>query len=326
MARKISIAGSSAPTFDADGFPNGTVLVFRNQGETRVGQEAFQESEAYIRTILDNLPVGVAVNSVDPAVEFSYMNDNFVRYYRTTREALASPDTFWEAAYEDVEFRETIRKRVLEDIASGNPERMCWDDVPITRKGAATTFISARNTPIHGKKLMMSTVWDTTERKRAEEELHKLSWAVEQNPSIIYITDPDGRLEYVNPKFTEITGYTSDEALGRLPRILDPDKIPSEEYEERWNTIRAGHEWRGEFHNRKKNGESFWETASISSIKDAAGSITHFVIVIEDTTARKQAEEALRVSEERFRVVAESAPDAIISIDSHGTIVFWKIA
>jgi PAS domain S-box-containing protein len=287
-------------------------------------RKALQEGEAFIRTVLDNLPVGVAANSVDPTVAFSYMNDNFVRYYRTTREALASPDALWEAVYEDAEFREVIKKEVLEDIASRTPERMYWEDVPITRAGAGTTFISARNIPIEGNKLMLSTVWDTTARKHAEEELRKLSWAVEHGPSMVYITGPDGRLEYVNPKFAEITGYTFEEALGRLPRILDPDKLSPEECRERWDIIRAGHEWRGEFHNRKKNGESFWERASISSIKDAAGSITHLVLVMEDITARKQAEEALRASEERFRVVAESAPDAIISIDSQGKIIFWN--
>ncbi|MEW6579261.1 MAG: PAS domain S-box protein [Chloroflexota bacterium] len=167
--REIPIADSGAPIYDADGDLTGVVLVFRDQTEERAAQKALRESEAYIRTILDNLPIGVAVNSVDPTVTFSYMNDNFVRCYRTTRESLADPDTFWEAVYENAEFREAIKQRVVEDVASGDPERMHWDDVPITRKGEETTFISARNVPIHGTQLMLSAVWDTTERKRAEE-------------------------------------------------------------------------------------------------------------------------------------------------------------
>ena len=102
---------------------------------------------------------------------FSYINDNFVKFYRTTRKAITTPDAFWEAAYPDPEFRETIKNKILEDIASGDPERMYWEDVPIVRTGEEITFVTARNTFIRSSGLMLSTVWDTTERKRAEETL-----------------------------------------------------------------------------------------------------------------------------------------------------------
>lgn len=336
--RDIPIADSGAPTRARDGTLTGVVLVFRDQTQERAAQQVLRDSEAYIRTILDNLPVGVAVNSVDPTVTFSYMNDNFVKFYRTTRAALAETDAFWEAVYEEAEFRETIKRRVLEDIASGDPERMYWEDVPITRQGAGTTYISARNTPIYGQQLMLSTVWDTTERKRAEEELRKLSHAVEHSPSIIYITGSDGRLEYVNPKFTAITGYTAAEAAGRLPRLLDPSRISAEAYEERWRTIRSGGEWRGEFKNYKKSGEVFWESASISSIKDESGAIAHLVIVIEDITERKRAEQrlldwneeleqrviertaALNHAKERVEAILNSSYDVTILCRTDGAI------
>ena len=146
----------------------------------------------------------------------------------------------------------------------------------------------------------LSSGQDVTARKQAEQELRKLSQAVEYSPTIVYITGPNGRLEYVNAKFTEITGYTAREALGRLPRILDPDKISQEEHEERWSVIRSGKEWRGEFQNRKKNGEPFWESVSISSIKNETGTISHFVLVMEDITERKLAEQKLREWNEKL--------------------------
>ena len=90
------------------------------------------------RAIMDNLPIGVAVHSVDPTVDFSYMNDNFPKFYRTTREALPVVDAFWDSAFEDPVFREDIRKRVLADCDSGDPDRMHWEDIPITRKGEET--------------------------------------------------------------------------------------------------------------------------------------------------------------------------------------------
>ncbi|MEW6418297.1 MAG: ATP-binding protein [Nitrospirota bacterium] len=158
---------------DSSGQCIGICGVGRDITERKQAEKALHESESFIRAVLDNLPVGIAVNSVDPTVKFEYMNNNFPKYYRTTREKLADPDAFWNAVYEDPKFREEIKKRVLDDCASGDPERMYWVDVPISRKGEHTTFISARNIPVPNKKLMISIVWDVTERKKAEEELRR---------------------------------------------------------------------------------------------------------------------------------------------------------
>lgn len=144
-------------------------------------------------------------------------------------------------------------------------------------------------------------VTDITERKLAEDQLRKLSRAIEQSPASVVITDKTGTIEYVNPKFTRLTGYTLEEAIGENPRILKSGEQPSEYYRNLWKTILAGEEWQGEFHNRKKNGELYWEVASISPIRDAKGNIANFIAVKEDITRRKEAEEALRVSEEALK-------------------------
>jgi PAS domain S-box-containing protein len=130
---------------------------------------------------------------------------------------------------------------------------------------------------------------DITTQKRSEETLRKLSRAVEQSPTSIVITDREARIEYVNAKFTELTGYTLEEALGRNPSILNSGQTPRETFQQMWTTILAGSEWRGEFHNRKKNGELYWEAVIISPLKNPAGAITHFVAVKEDITSSKQA-------------------------------------
>jgi PAS domain S-box-containing protein len=139
--------------------------------ELKKAEDKLRENEEFTKAVLDNLPVGIAVNSVDPTVDFDYMNDNFPDFYRTTRDELAESDVFWDAVYEDPEFREEIKKKVLNDCASGDPEKMHWKEVPITRKGKETTYVTAQNIPIHENKLMISTVWDVTERKMAENEL-----------------------------------------------------------------------------------------------------------------------------------------------------------
>ncbi len=140
---------------------------------------------------------------------------------------------------------------------------------------------------------MAGMVVDITERKLAEEQLRQLSRAVEQSSASIVITDPAGNITYVNPKFSAVTGYSFAEALGKNPRILKSGETPAAAYAQLWQTITAGQEWHGEFHNKKKNGELYWETASISPIFDATGKITHFLAVKEDVTERKRMEEQL---------------------------------
>jgi PAS domain S-box-containing protein len=162
------------------------------------------------------------------------------------------------------------------------------------------------------------------ERQRVEIELRKFQRAVEQSPSSIVITDTAGCIEYVNPKFTNVTGYTFEEAVGQNPRILKSDKKSSHEYETLWHTILNGQEWQGEFENRKKDGEIFWETASISPITNEQGAITHFLAIKHDITERKKMEEALRESEQTFRGFVEQTTDGINLTDEHGTIIEWN--
>ncbi|MFQ5329337.1 MAG: response regulator [Thermodesulfobacteriota bacterium] len=132
-----------------------------------------------------------------------------------------------------------------------------------------------------------------TERRRAEGDLKKLSLAVEQSPASVVITDTNGTIEYVNPRFSQVAGYSREEAIGQNPRILKSGEQPVEFYREMWNTIKSGHVWRGEFHNKKKSGELYWEAVSISPIKHSNGTVTNFVAVKEEITARKRMEDEL---------------------------------
>jgi PAS domain S-box-containing protein len=138
-------------------------------------------------------------------------------------------------------------------------------------------------------------------RREAEERLRLLFHAVEQSPAMIAITDAAGNIEYVNPRFTAVTGYTRDAVLGSNSRILKSGHTSPAEYAQLWKTITAGGEWRGEFFNRRRNGESFWESAAISPVRDDAGQITHFIKVAEDITERKRMDEALRKLEAQLR-------------------------
>lgn len=145
---------------------------------------------------------------------------------------------------------------------------------------------------------------DITARKKAEESLRKLSQAVEQSPVNVIITDVDGNIEYVNPRFCKLTGYRPSEVIGKTPRILKSGHTSDEEYRLLWQTIKAGGEWSGEFLNKAKDGALFWEWARITSIRDDAGNITHFLAVLENITERKKAEESLQQMRSQLTHVA----------------------
>jgi diguanylate cyclase (GGDEF)-like protein/PAS domain S-box-containing protein len=228
-------------------------------------------------------------------------------------------------------------------------------------------LLSARIIVLRGVPHIISVTHDITERQRAEEEklnanvrLRTLSMAIEQSPVTTVITDLAGNIVSVSPKFTETTGYTAEEAIGQNPRFLKTGFTSSAAYKELWDTILSGQNWHGIFHNKRKNGEMYWESSTISPVRDEqGGAITHFLAVKEDITARKQAEEALqknatelehannrleiaitnanelttqailiqetiREREARYRAVFDSVNDAIISADGAGDIVDWN--
>ena len=151
--------------------------------------------------------------------------------------------------------------------------------------------------------------------KAAQDDISRLTKAVEQSPATVLITDTDGCIEYVNPKFTEITGYDAVEVIGKKPSLLSSGYTSQEEYKALWKTIVSGQEWRGEFKNRKKDGTFYWETATISPIKSEDGVITHFLSVKEDVTHHKKDEETLRERNrmiellQRVAVIANEAED-----------------
>jgi len=138
------------------------------------------------------------------------------------------------------------------------------------------------------------TFRDITERKRNEDALQQLSLAVEQSPVSVVITDPKGNMSYVNRKFTECTGYSAEEVVGKNPRILNAGHCQPELYQNLWSTITQGRVWHGEFCNRKKNGDTFWEAATITPITNPKGDITHFLAVKEDITEKRSLEAQLR--------------------------------
>jgi len=174
-------------------------------------------------------------------------------------------------------------------------------------------------------------VEDIARQKEAEKGMRILSVALEQSPLSIILTDPDGTIEYVNPQFTRVSGYSAEEALGRNPRILKSGEQPTEFYKELWDTITSGETWHGEFHNRKKDGTLFWEEAAIGPVFNQQGTIRSFIALKMDITQRKVLSEQLNQSQKMESIgrlaggVAHDFNNLLTIINGYSELIMRKI-
>lgn len=159
---------SCQPWYDANKNIAGIIVYAEFITKLVETESKLQKAYERLQLVMDSMPIGIAVKSVSPGVEFNYMNENFPLIYGTTREVLERSDSFWDAVYEDPAFRSKLKKKVLSDIESGDPKRMIWEDVPISKNGKIAHYISAYATPIPNTNLLISTVIDVTERKQKE--------------------------------------------------------------------------------------------------------------------------------------------------------------
>ncbi|MFP4662916.1 MAG: response regulator [Bacteroidales bacterium] len=175
-----------------------------------------------------------------------------------------------------------------------------FETLHITKNGKHIPVeISSSLIQYQGKTAVLSVARDITERKKAKEQIQLLSRAVEQNPIAIEITDRNGKIEYVNPVFTEITGFRADEVIGKTPRIFNSGYHSSSFYKELWDTITAGKTWHGELRNKTKSGRTYWEQATISPIFNEKEEIIHFLAIKEDITKKKKMLEDLVAAKEK---------------------------
>ncbi|MBI2928249.1 MAG: PAS domain S-box protein [Verrucomicrobia bacterium] len=290
---------------------------FRDITERKRAEEALRASELNFRAVVEQSITGIYVIQDG---RFVLVNPQVARILGYTQEELLAGLPVIETVVEADRalVAENIRRRAAGEVKS------LHYSFRARRKDGAEIHLEVHGTHLDwgGRAAILGTVLDVTERKQAEERIRQLSRAVEQSPTSIVITDRQGNIEYVNPKFTSLTGYTLEEVLGQNPSLLKSGGTSPEEYAHLWNTITAGGEGHGEFHNRKKNGELFWEEALVSPIKDAQGRITHFLAIKEDITERKRAEQALRESEVLYHSLVESLPLEVFRKDRAGRFTF----
>lgn len=278
-------------------------------------EKSLQESEALFQATFEAAPMGIALTDMQGG--FLVSNCAFQRMLNYSAEELRQM-TVTEITHEtdvaktDSLFQELVRgERAIYQMEKryvGKDGQAVWGHI------TASLVRNEQQQPL----FVIGMIEDISERKQIEEKLRQLSQAVEQSASTIVITNRQGYIEYANPRFAETTGFSLEEALGQHTSILKSGQTPVEQYQQLWQTITAGKEWRGEFLNKKKNGALYWEAASISPIKNADGLITHFLAVKEDITERKQIEAALAQERNLLRTLIDTIPDSIYVKDQEG--------
>lgn len=265
------------------------IMVIRDTTEQKHAVKALQKQHSFISAVLGT--TGALVVVLDTAGKIIYFNRTCECVAGYSFEEVKGR-CLWELFIVPEEMDKV--KAVFEKLKG--KEFPCTNvNYWITKNGDRRLIEWSNTTLINNDSVeyIIGTGIDITERRKAEERLLKLSHAVEQSPSSIIITDVRGNIEYVNAQFTRLTGYSPEEVIGKNPRFLKSGDTLPEEYNRLWEMITSGKEWRGEFHNKKKNGESYWEYASISPVRNPEKTIANFIAIKEDITERKSFESQL---------------------------------
>ena len=265
---------------------------FAREDERKLAEEAVRQSRNMLAHILNSVPQAVFWKDRNSV----YLGCNMV-YARVV--GLASPEEI--VGKTDFDFgwtRQDAEAYIADDreVMEGNRAKFHIEETVQDESGARLWFDTTKLPLVDSKDTVYGVLGvfeDITGRRRAEEELQNLRTAVEQSANTIVITDVRGTIEYVNPAFEKSTGYTSAEAVGQNPRVLKSGEQDEAFYRDLWKTILSGQIWRGEFHNKRKDGSLYWESATLSPVHNDLGDIVHFIAVKEDITERKSLESNL---------------------------------
>jgi PAS domain S-box-containing protein len=251
------------------------------------------------RELLALLPEGVGITDLDENLLF--VNDAFAKMLKYDLEELRGKKVMDLVLEEDQERLRSATASRVEGISGAYEIRMKRKDNELIMVRVSAVPRRDESNKVTGT---IAVVIDITKENLAEQELRKLSRAVEQSPTSVVITDAEANIEYVNPRFSVLTGYSLDESLGENPRILKSGLTPEDTYTDLWRTLKEGRAWKGLFVNKKKNGELYWEDAWISPIFSSDGHITHYVAVKEDITQRIAAEQRVAQSHRDLELYA----------------------
>ncbi len=300
----------------ADGTFKQTHCVLSDITERRKTEKAIADERILLKTLIDNIPDFIYVKDTSCRKIISNKADLELLGLKDEKDAIGKTDL--ELIY--AEFAEQSYKDDLSVIQNG--ESILNKVEYISNRNGGIQCISTTKIPLtndSGEIIgLVGVGHDITIQKQREQKIIQLSKGIEQSPASIIITDTSGNIEYVNSKFTEISGYSFEEVKGKNPNILQSGYTPKEEYYRLWNSITSNNEYHTEIQNRKKNGELHWESVLISPIRDENGTIINYMAIKEDITNRKKTDlEILKLS-----VAIEQNPASVVITDTEGVIEY----
>ena len=297
---------------DVHGNPAELVGYWFDITERKVVEEALRTREEIFSNIVGQAGDAIALVAVETGrfLEFNRSAYEGLGYTREEFAGFGIGDI--QADHSAEEIKSNIEQILRTGGATFESRHRCRDG------SLRDVRISAKRLRLQGRDCITAIWSDITESKRVQDELRKLSRAVEQSPATIVITNLVGEIEYVNPRFTERTGYSAEEVIGLNPRLLKSGITSPEVYADLWRTITEGHVWRGEIVNRTKNGENFTELCIISPVTDTQGRPTHYLAIKEDITERLKTEAKVR----QLSRTIEQAPLSVAITDLSGAIEY----
>ncbi|SDC14846.1 PAS domain S-box protein [Williamwhitmania taraxaci] len=282
-----------SPIFDSNEEISHYLAISEDITGKKQTEQAIKESEQTFRFLFQDNPLSMWVYEIE-SLKFLSVNQMAIMKYGYSEEE------FYAMTIRDIRPKEDIARlnENLTDEAGDTQFSRGWRH-KLKNQDIIDVEIFSHSINFHGKKARLIVSIDITERITAEKEVKILSEAVQQSPVSIILTGINGKIEYINNKTEEITGYTRAELIGKSPSILRSENISKEESTKLWDTINRGDKWSGEFYNKKKSGDPYWESATISPIFDEEGKITHFLDIKQDVTDKKKLTEDLIISKDK---------------------------
>lgn len=269
----------------------GIIEDFKDISQRIEAEEALKRTEQHFSVFMDNLPLGVFIK-----------DENLKSVYRNKYlDVFNSDEGHFNKTPKEIFPEEYANRIIEEDKRVLNGEVLVVEDQLPDKHGEIKYYQTHkfRYRGTDNKWQIGGISLDITEKKKTEQDLKVLSNAIQHSPACVIITNLKGEIEIVNPSFTQITGYLPEEVLGKEINILNSETNTNIYYQDIMHSVLSGKDWQGEFQNCKKNGEKYWELASISPVKNNKGKITHFVVISEDITSRKKSEKELISAKEK---------------------------
>ncbi len=268
---------------DGEDRPVALVGIIQDITERKLAEETLRQNEELFSKIFKAAPEAIFIASLEDGT-FVEVNDVFLGLVGLSKEQVIGRTSTDLKVWVNLNHRQTYVQALMAHGSVRNFETQFWmGDGKIH-----DCLVSSEVIQLHGMACSLSFIWDITDRKLAMRSIRRLSMAMEQSPLSIMITDPQAIIEYVNPAFTKVTGYTREEALGRNPRFLKSPATPPEQWRAIWKQLKEGTVWQGEFENLRKSGEPFFERATIAPVHDEDGSLMGYIGIKADVTEQKR--------------------------------------